>query len=174
MTQTTMPTPIAADLLIDPPHGDRDERFDGVHLLEVDADGEAKVTAERIEGGWKIAEWELTEDLDGVLGGTRYWFCRSWHTLPDAQLQALSALAATIEQPVAPAAEASPAEVKAGHDEHEIPAGVELWCWTCTEPGKARPDLQLPREFVGPCTVPAPKGVATCPGCGGQLHDAPF
>lgn len=94
MNTTPMPKPLDAPLLIDDPeHGDRDERFDSVHLLEVDADGEAKTTAERVANGWKIADWELTEELDGALAGSRYWFCRSWHTVPAAHIDRLVALA---------------------------------------------------------------------------------
>ena len=84
-----MPAPVKADLLLDAPGCDRDERYAGVHLLDVDEDGEAKTTAERVRGGWRIADWELTEELNGALAGTRYWFCRSFHTVPDLHLQRL-------------------------------------------------------------------------------------
>lgn len=85
----TMPTPIAAELLLDHPDGDRDERFDDVHLIDVDEDGAGKTTAQRVRGGWRIADWELTEELDGALGGSRYWFCRGFHTVADLHLQRL-------------------------------------------------------------------------------------
>jgi hypothetical protein len=101
-----LPKPVDAPLLIDDPeHGYRDERSPGVHLLEVYADGEGKTTAERVEGGWKIADWELTEELDGVLAGSRYWFCRSLHTVPDAHVDKLAAIKAADPLP-----QPSPAE----------------------------------------------------------------
>lgn len=102
-TNPEMPKPVDAPLLIDDPeHGDRDERCPGVHLLEVDADGEGKTTAERVDGGWKIADWELTDELDGALAGSRYWFCRCWHTVPDVHVDKLAAIrAAKLPAPAA-------------------------------------------------------------------------
>ncbi len=84
-----LPTPIAAELLLDHPDGDRDERFPDVHLIDVEDGGEGKTTAQRVRGGWRIADWELTEELEGALAGARYWFCRSFHTVPDVHLQRL-------------------------------------------------------------------------------------
>lgn len=86
--------PVDAPLLFDHDGSDdRDERFDDVHLLSVDDDGEAKITARHMRNGWRIADWELTEELEGALGGVRYWFCRSFFTIADADLNALAALA---------------------------------------------------------------------------------
>lgn len=77
-------TPYQADLLLDTgPASERDERFAGVHLVDVDEDGEGKTTAERTPGGWQIREWELTDALDGALGPHRYWFARWSYQLPD-------------------------------------------------------------------------------------------
>lgn len=97
----TMPTPVAAELLHDTaPHAERDERFPGVHLIDVDEDGEGKTTAQRVPGGgWRISDWELTEELEGALGGSRYWFCRSFHTVPDVHLQRLIELARAGDTP---------------------------------------------------------------------------
>lgn len=76
--------PLQADLLLDTePNNERDERFAGVYLVDVDEDGEGKTTAERIPGGWQIREWELTDPLDGILGPDRYWFTRWNYQLPD-------------------------------------------------------------------------------------------
>lgn len=88
----TMPTPVAAELLLDHEGAEQDERHPDVHLLEVDEGGEAKTTAQRMPNGWRIAEWELTEELEGALGGARYWFCRSFFTVPAAHLHLLSML----------------------------------------------------------------------------------
>lgn len=82
-----MPTPIAAELLVDHEGADQDERGEGVYLIDVDEDGELKTTAQRVRGGWRISDWELTEELEGALGGARYWFCRSFFTVPDDQLR---------------------------------------------------------------------------------------
>lgn len=70
---------------------ERDERFPGVFLLEVGEDGETKTTAERLPGGWKIADWELTEPMTPPLDG-QYWFARSFHTQPDDYILRLASL----------------------------------------------------------------------------------
>ncbi len=99
MNAPTMPTPVAAELLLDHEGADQDERGEGVHLIEVDEDGQAKTTAQRVRGGWRISDWELTEELEGALGGSRYWFCRSSHTVPDVHLQRLIELARAGDTP---------------------------------------------------------------------------
>lgn len=86
--QTTQ-QPISAELLFDFPGGERDERFPGVQLLTVDHGGQAKTTAERVDGGWRVSEWELTEELDGALSGMRCWYCSGFFTIFDDQLARL-------------------------------------------------------------------------------------
>lgn len=85
--------PIQAPLLVDIPNGgDMDERFDGVHLIDVDDDGEGKTTAERTRVGWCIRDWELTDPEDWDTGPARQWFCRSSHTVSDDHVLTLVGL----------------------------------------------------------------------------------
>lgn len=160
----TMPTPVDAPLLIDDPeHGDRDERFDDVHLLEVDEDGEGKTTAQRVRGGWRIADWELTEELEGALAGARYWFCRSFHTVPDVHVVRLAELQAVHpDEPVAEPAPATPRNTTA-------PLGPgfigEWWC-------SGNEGLHI--EKAGTVVEFDANGLPKCPKCGAQLTEAAF
>ena len=57
-----------------PMDGEKDERFEGVILLE---GGEIeKKTAEDCGSFWHIRDWEVLES-----GGVNHWFCRSGYTL---------------------------------------------------------------------------------------------
>lgn len=79
----SIPTPVQAGLLFDDTHaGERDERFPGVYLLAVSADGQEKTTGRLTERGWFVAEWELTDEMEGPLGGERYWFTRHSFAVP--------------------------------------------------------------------------------------------
>lgn len=66
---------------------EKDERSDGVVLLEV-FDDENKTTAEDRGSYWYLRDWELTE----VLPGTPYWFCRRGYAIDKDMIAKLSAL----------------------------------------------------------------------------------
>jgi len=61
----------------------RDEQTDGVLLLE--GDDECKTTAERLEHGWRITDWEVALFCDKP-----HWFARWWHVIPDRYLDAIT------------------------------------------------------------------------------------
>jgi hypothetical protein len=182
----TTKQPIQADLLHDTgPQSERDERFAGVHLVDVDEDGEGKTTAERVPGGWQIREWELTDALDGVLGPDRYWFARWSYSLPDkilascVNLLLLEKLGEGV--PPLPVPEVVPAEAELAPGEFVLgtlerrPAERTLetfdllYCQNC----KGEDGLAL--QYRGGSTVrDLPTGEPGCTVCGGHLEDLPF
>lgn len=183
---TTTVTPVQADLLHDNPHhSERDERFAGVHLLDVDEDGEGKTTAERVPGGWQISEWELTDELTGPLAGARYWFARWSYQLPDkilagcVNLLLLEKLGDGVpplpEPVVVPAdAELAPGEFVLGRLE-ERPAERSLGAFDLLYCPDCKGEDGLALRYPGGSTVRnLPDGKPGCTLCGHYLDDLPF
>lgn len=67
-----------------------DDRFDGVHLLWISDEGDAKRTALRTIDGWRVSEWEI-----GEMNGSHYWVTTWGYYISDADLNNLRALSAT-------------------------------------------------------------------------------
>ena len=67
--------------------GEKDERSDGVVLLEV-LDDENKTTAEDCGSYWQIRDWEVHE----LLPGKPHWFSRHGYTMDKDMVAKLAAL----------------------------------------------------------------------------------
>ena len=64
--------------------GEKDERFEGVILLECGS--ESKQTAENCGMWWYIRDWELYE-----VDGQAHWIVRSGHTISKKTIKLLAA-----------------------------------------------------------------------------------
>jgi hypothetical protein len=68
---------------------ERDERFDGVFLICSSAEDGWKETAERVDRGWMITEWETF-----AIDGGEAWGVRSSYSVSDWLISTLASLGA--------------------------------------------------------------------------------